>query len=513
MATSTTELALPPLIPSNVDFQTAYVDFFQIGTVQARTVEAALFTDGFSIWTGGEIIDMTKISGLLLPTDPSDAASKAYVDASVGGNPGGIVSSVQFNDSGTFGGDSLFTWDQTLNILTVGNGLSGKITGISTASITGSTDAANKAYVDAASGNPGGADMDIQFNNLSSFDGSSNLTWNDTTQTMNVIGTINSTNLVGTSISGTTVSGTTVTDWDGISPDYITITGGTLVGTGTTSVTATTISDGSGASMTGDTVTASTFTDNIATLTGGVLSDITDLTFFDDDVTPTTINMGLNAGSTDGLGVISGIKTLTGASSDFDAANKAYVDAAVGSAPGLPASAIQYNSSPAGVFTGDPLFTWNDVTKTMSVTGTITDGTASLSSGALSGVTTISASGVVTLTDATVSTLPTNGALVVTGGVGIGGDVNIVGQVFGADFNATSDIRLKENIVPLENSLDKLADIGCYSYNMIGSDRIAYGCPCSTVGGSWFQGYSSRYSSSQDGKLFAVYSTIDRWYE
>jgi hypothetical protein len=481
----TFDSAVPPLIPSNDSFRSAYVEYFQIGQVQANDVFADLFTDGVAIWTGGEMTDMSKISGLLFPVDPSDAASKAYVDASVGGNPGGNNSTVQFNDGGIFGGDDAFKWNQTSNILTV----TGKITGLVTLDIVNPTDAVNKAYVDAASGNPGGASTNVQFNNGGNFDGTNDLTWNGTI--FNVVGTVNATNVVGTAVSGVTITGLTITDTDGVSPDFITISGGALIGSGTTSVTATEISDGAGSTMTTGVVTATTFTDNIATLTGGVLTDVTDISFLDDDVTPTTINMGENLGSTDGLGTITGLKTLTGASSYSSAANKAYVDAAVGSAPGLPSKGIQFNSDPSGVFTGSNNFVFDTLTNSMTLTsvflpnitptatltvsGTITDGTASLLAGALSGVTTIDASGVVTLTNASVSTLSTNGALVVTGGVGIGGDVNVVGDCFANEFNAVSDIRLKENIVPLDGSLDKLAEIGCYSYNMIGSDRTAYG--------------------------------------
>jgi hypothetical protein len=50
-------------------------------------------------------------------------------------------------------------------------------------------------------------------------------------------------------------------------------------------------------------------------------------------------------------------------------------------------------------------------------------------SGALSGVTTIGASGIVSITNTTTSTNTTTGALVVTGGVGIGGAINIGGNL------------------------------------------------------------------------------------
>jgi hypothetical protein len=450
-----------PLIPGSVNLWSATIEHLKVGDeIYSNEIHSKLFTDGISTWTDGKITDLTRISGLLYPIGQSDAANKAYVDAAIGGNPGGDNETVQFNNGGVFGGDTSFSWNQTDNILTVTGTISGLVDPID------DSDAANKKYVDESSGNPGGDNNNIQFNNLGSFDGSDNLTWNGTV--LNIVGTLNAANVTGTNISGSTVAGTTITDGTTI------ISGGVI--SGASSITGTTISDGSGATMNGSTVTAETFTDNYVSLSYGSFTDVTNISFMDDDSTPTTIDMGLNAGSTNGLGVLSGLKTLTGLSSNFDAANKAYVDAAIGSNPGLPSKSIQYNSSPAGIFTGDSLFTWDDgPSKTMTVIGTITDGTASLLSGSLSGVTTIDASGVVTLTNSSASSLPTNGALVVTGGVGIGGDINISGQAFADEFNAVSDIRLKENIIPLENSLDKLADIGCYSYNMIGSERRAFG--------------------------------------
>ena len=109
-------------------------------------------------------------------------------------------------------------------------------------------------------------------------------------------------------------------------------------------------------SITGTTVSGTTVTDGFATMTGDVLTagTITDGT------------ASLTSGAWTGVSSISGLSAPSGAT---DAANKAYVDAATGTAPGLPAQSVQFNSDPAGVFTGDSNFTWNTSSQILNVTG------------------------------------------------------------------------------------------------------------------------------------------------
>ena len=63
---------------------------------------------------------------------------------------------------------------------------------------------------------------------------------------------------------------------------------------------------------------------------------------------------------------------------------------------------------------------------------------------------------VVTLINNIASSNKTSGALVVTGGVGIGGALNVGGDI--TAFSA-SDVSLKENITPISNAVDKVRSI------------------------------------------------------
>tara|TARA_B100000242_G_C42661032_1_gene310277 strand:- start:12 stop:512 length:501 start_codon:yes stop_codon:yes gene_type:complete len=63
---------------------------------------------------------------------------------------------------------------------------------------------------------------------------------------------------------------------------------------------------------------------------------------------------------------------------------------------------------------------------------------------------------VVTLINNIASSNSTNGALVVTGGVGIGGALNVGGDITAF---SSSDVSLKENITPISNAVDKVRSI------------------------------------------------------
>jgi hypothetical protein len=72
-----------------------------------------------------------------------------------------------------------------------------------------------------------------------------------------------------------------------------------------------------------------------------------------------------------------------------------------------------------------------------------------------------STSTVIEITNSTASTNTTTGALTVTGGVGVGGAMNVGGDIVAF---SSSDRRLKENILPISNPLQKINSIGGYSF-------------------------------------------------
>ena len=71
-------------------------------------------------------------------------------------------------------------------------------------------------------------------------------------------------------------------------------------------------------------------------------------------------------------------------------------------------------------------------------------------------------SSALTVSNNTASTTKTTGAIIVTGGVGISGAINVGGDVVAF---SSSDRELKNNILPITNSLDKINSIGGYSFD------------------------------------------------
>jgi hypothetical protein len=249
------------------------------------------------IWSGSSL-DTTTINAdkVVLNNPPvavNDATNKAYVDSLIS-NPGGVSTNVQFNQGGVFAGSNDFVWNDFTKFLLI----NGTVTLPNLP--TNNTDAANKAYVDSISATPAAPDTSVQFNNSGSFTGSSDFTWNDGIKNLYVNGTVTLPNL------------------------------------------------------------------------------------------PTN---------------------------NTDAANKAYVDAATGSAPGGSAMNIQFNSSPAGVFTGSNDFIWDDINKLQTVNGSI----------------------------------------------------------IANSFITTSDAKFKSNIQQIDNPLDILSKIEGYSYNLNNSCKRSYG--------------------------------------
>ena len=146
--------------------------------------------------------------GYILSTDGSGNLS--WIAST--GSPGGTNQMVQFNDAGSFGGDTGFTYDSATNILSVPS-----IKSNTTANFTGATNVnlgsvanlhisgGQNGYVlqtdgsgnlawsaggGGGNGTPGGANTQVQFNNDGTFGGSAYFTYNDYTKTMQVGGNL-----------------------------------------------------------------------------------------------------------------------------------------------------------------------------------------------------------------------------------------------------------------------------------------------------------------------------------
>ena len=84
--------------------------------------------------------------------------------------------------------------------------------------------------------------------------------------------------------------------------------------------------------------------------------------------------------------------------------------------------------------------------------------------------------GVVSITNTTATTNAESGALVVTGGIGVGGAIYSGSSCTAVYFNATSDKRAKENIRPANYSaLDLIKKLPVYIYNYKNSNETVTG--------------------------------------
>jgi hypothetical protein len=151
-----------------------------------------------------------------------------------------------------------------------------------------------------------------------------------------------------------------------------------------------------------------------------------------------------------------------------------------------PSTGILTSTAFAGNLTGNADTVTNGVytignqtisgTKTFSatITGSITGNSGTVTNGVYTiGNQTIN--GIKTFNNNTASTNTTTGSIVITGGLGISGAINAGGAISSngdiTAFASSSDIRKKENIVRIDNALQKVLQIGGYTYNFKNDDR------------------------------------------
>jgi hypothetical protein len=168
-------------------------------------------------------VSNTSINFTVEPNDITFTPTDIQLTFTAIGSPpaGGANGTVQFNAGGVFGGSTAFTYDGTnstvnMNNANIGNSYLGSASNVH---ITGGanglflrTDGAGNLSWAAGSLAPGGINASIQFNDSTSFNGSSNLTFNTSTNTVNVIGNVNATYYIGNgsllnNISGANVAG------------------------------------------------------------------------------------------------------------------------------------------------------------------------------------------------------------------------------------------------------------------------------------------------------------------
>ena len=93
----------------------------------------------------------------------------------------------------------------------------------------------------------------------------------------------------------------------------------------------------------------------------------------------------------------------------------------------------------------------------------------------------ISSTGVVSMSATTGNTNSTNGALIVAGGVGIaenltvGGDIGVVNITASGTVSSNSDMRLKKDIVEIDNCVDKVKKLRGVNFKWIQDDRDDFG--------------------------------------
>lgn len=80
-----------------------------------------------------------------------------------------------------------------------------------------------------------------------------------------------------------------------------------------------------------------------------------------------------------------------------------------------------------------------------------------------------------TFANLTDSTSPSDGSLVVSGGLGVGLNMNVGGQISADSYLVTSDAALKSQIESLDSPLERLRGVNSYSYKLNGSERVRVG--------------------------------------
>lgn len=344
------------------------------------------------------------------------------------GTPGGSNTQVQYNNNGTFQGSSSFTFNQTLNLLSISNidvtgsanlGLVSNLTILGgSANFYLQTDGTgNLTWAEVDGVDPAGSNTSVQFNNAGVFGGDSFFTYNSSTNTLSVPNLI-ANNITG-NISGNITGNANYASFAGnvvnnAQPNITSV--GNLISLNVSGITTSANFSGEGSNLSNLTaanvvgIVALAYdvtNNNQPNITAvGVLSSLTVATDIDaNDIQivnnisgnnlaisnnsllggNVTILGSINASSAPlvNLGSVSNVKISGGTANYFlQTDGTGNLNWSVGPGATPPAGSntqIQYNNN--GVFGADPNFTWNQNTDTLSIAGNLIANSVQIGSG------------------------------------------------------------------------------------------------------------------------------------
>ena len=508
----------------------------RFGLTISNTTASVSQTSGALIVSGGigvsGTINVTKVTGLATPVLSSDAVNKLYVDTVVGATVAGSNTQIQYNNNSLFGASANFVYNGTSVVIigpasssmtsgslivNGGLGITGQITASTVTGLitpTSATDAANKSYVDGPAHTVAGSDTQVQFNNAGSFGANANFIYDGTTVYMKsgaqstnaTTGTLVIQNGGGIGLSGSMYVGTSGRIYINNTVNTTSYTSGALVVSGSVGIARDVFIGsslnvgvslnvvGSGTIGTLIAPLANITSGSIGTLTSisGIISALTStsstissLTVINENITNSTIS-SLNATSgtigtlvsTSGIigSLVSTVSTIGSLVSTVSTIGTlvstlgiiSTLVSTIGTISSLAVTNANITNSTVGTLTIINASITNGTIGTLVSTNTnITSGT--ISSLSISNNLYVGTSGTVYIQNTVNSTSIGTGSLILSGGLGVSG------SIFATSYNTPSDIRYKNNINPIQNSLKLLTDINGYSYHFNGSNRLQYG--------------------------------------